>query len=553
MSRKIYDYNKCFDIAKQCSSSSEMRDLNGSAYNVARKNKWIADYVWFVREQHTPYTYEEVYEIAKQYNCSSDFQKGNGSAYGKARANDWIKDYTWFVVIQRAPYTREQCYEIAKKYKTRVAFAKGDGGAYNAALNHGWLDDYYWIHLQQKPNNYWTKERVLEESRQYKTRGEFHDNNGTAYSKARTNGWLDECTWLKDERIDFSVDKIDCVYAYEFLDYNLVYVGRTLMRRIKDRDMEHLFRETDAVSLFVREKKIPVPPIKILESNLTLSEGVEKEGYYLEWYRKNGWKVLNRMKTGSIGLLAKNKWTKDSCYKEALKYRSRSEFAESNGGAYDVARRKGWLETYSWFEEKQKPNNYWNNYDNCFNAASECKTVSEFIRKYDSAWKWAKQHGWLKDYIWFLPPMRVKKWEYESCYAIAKKYNYQSDFSKYDTSAYTAAKRHGWLDSFDWLVRQDKKPNGYWNYDHCYEEAKKYKSSTEFQRKNQTAWIAARKNKWLNEYTWFANPNIKWTYDECKRLASQAKGRFDFRKKSLGAHDASYRNHWLDEFFPKKK
>ena len=103
-------------------------------------------------------------------------------------------------------------------------------GAYQASLNHGWLDDYTWFHYVQRPTGYWTKEKIIEESKKYKTRGEFHDYNGTAYSKARTNGWLDEMVWLKDDRIDFSTNKVDCVYAYEFVDFNSVYIGRTLFK-----------------------------------------------------------------------------------------------------------------------------------------------------------------------------------------------------------------------------------------------------------------------------------------------------------------------------------
>ncbi len=522
--------------------------MSGSAYNAAVKNDWIKDYSWFVKKQHSPYTYEEVFEIAKQYDCSSEFQKGNGSAYGKARANNWIKDYYWFKARHRSPYTREQCYEIAKQYDSRVAFARGSVGAYGAALKHGWLDDYIWFQSRQKPSNYWTKARVLEESKKYKTRGEFHDSNGTAYGKARAKGWLDDCTWLKDERIDFSDGKIDCVYAYEFKEYNAVYVGRTLMRRVGDRDMEHLFRETDTVSLFAREKGVAVPDIKILESNLTLAEGVEKEGDYLDCYRNNGWVILNRMKTGSIGLLAKNKWTKETCLKEAQKYKSRGEFAKSNGSAYDVARCNGWLNDYTWFEKKQKQSGYWNNYDTCYNAASQCKNISEFINKYGNAYLWSKKQGWLKDYIWFPPPITAKKWDYDKCLKEAKKYSLLSDFEKNSKSAYGAAKRNGWLKDFSWLTRQHR-PSGYWDYNTCYQEAKKYKSSSEFQKKNQTAWIAARKNKWLREYTWFVNPNIKWTFEECKKFASKTKGRFDFRKRFPNAYNAAVRNGWLDRFF----
>ena len=66
MSRKIYDYDKCYEIAKHCSSPTEMKVLNGSAYNVANRNRWIKDYIWFAPKHHKPYTYDEVFEIAKK-------------------------------------------------------------------------------------------------------------------------------------------------------------------------------------------------------------------------------------------------------------------------------------------------------------------------------------------------------------------------------------------------------------------------------------------------------------------------------------------------------
>ena len=519
MSRKIYDHDKCYEIARQCSSPTEMKNLNGSAYNVALKNHWIKDYTWFKRKQHKPYTYEEVYKIAKGYTCSSDFQKGNGSAYGKARSNGWIKEYTWFTIKHRSPYTYEQCYEVAKNYNSRLNLARGNVGVYQAALKNGWLDDYTWFESPQNPFNYWTKERVAEESKKYKNRGEFHEKSGTAYGKARRNGWLDEFSWLKDDRIDFSLDKIDCVYAYEFKDYHCVYIGRTLVRRVKDRDKEHLFRDTDAVSLFAREKNIPVPDMIVLETDLTLAEGVKKEGYYLEHYRKKGWHILNRTKPGGIGLLLRNKWSKRTCLEEARKYRTRGEFAECCPRAYDVARQKGWLDSYTWFKEKQKPGGYWDDYDNCYRAASKCRTKSEFAKTVSAAYLSARNHGWIKDYDWFLSESEARsiaraKWNKETCTEEAKKYTTKKEFSTNAHGAYKAALRYGWMSSFDWF------------------------------EDTHTVLHEACKNSWA--------ARKKWTYDACKQLASESKGRADFRKKSCGAYNASWENKWLDDFFPHK-
>ncbi len=466
MSRRLYDYNKCFEIAQQCSCSSEMQKLNGSAYNVARKNGWIKDYTWFKVRQHSPYTYEE-------------------------------------------------CFEIAKSYMSRLDLARGNVGVYQAALNHGWIDDYTWFKSRQKPYNYWTKELVIEESKKYKSRGEFHDCCGTAYGKARKNGWLDEFTWLKDDRIDFSNDRIDCVYAYEFRSLKSVYVGRTLSRRVKDRDKEHMFVEKDAVFLFAKKNSIPVPKMIILEDCLTLAEGVEKEGHYLEYYRNKGWHILNRAKTGSIGLIANNKWSKRTCYEEALKYKTRGEFAEHSAGAYDVARRNGWLDTYSWFEEKQKPGGYWNNYENCHEAASQCRTITEFIKKYNAAYVSAKDNGWLKQYIWFKRKRTAhnKKWYYDTVFEEAKKYKTKKEFSTKARGAYKVALANGWMGVYDWF--------------------------------EDTHSVLSKAVK--------ASKKLKWTYDICKQIASESTGKLDFRRKSSGAYNASWKNKWLDDFFPKKK
>lgn len=450
MSKLIYTYDKCYQIAQLCSSASEMKKMNGSAYNVANRQKWIKDYYWFRRKQHTPYTYDEVFEIAKQYKCSSDFQKGNGSAYGKARANGWIKDYTWFTIKQHAPYTYEDCYEIALNFESRVALARGNVGVYQAALNHGWLDDYTWFKSKQKPYNYWTKDRVTNEAKKYKSRGEFHDNNGTAYSKARINGWLDDFTWLKDERIDISKDKVDCVYSYEFESLKAVYIGRTLMRRAHIRDKEHIFVENDSVYLFARKNHLSVPKIKILENNLTIAEGVEKEGYYIEVYKSNGWKIINRAKSGSIGKIGSNKWTKETCYEEALKYQTRGEFASLCGSAYEVSRRNGWLEEYIWFKEMQKPCGYWDSYENCYNAAQTCKRVSEFVKKFNAAYVSARKHGWIKEYTWFETKRTAhnKKWFYDNTLEEAQKYNTRTEFARKAHGAYKAAVANKWLDEF---------------------------------------------------------------------------------------------------------
>ncbi|MBO7467046.1 MAG: hypothetical protein J6T94_05135 [Bacteroidaceae bacterium] len=448
--RQPYKYEDVLEIAKKCTCSSEMIRLNASAYYVAMDKGWIKEFKWFNRKAHTPYTYEEVYEIAKNYTCSSEFQKGNGSAYGKARENGWIKDYTWFTRKRHKPYTYEACYNVAKNYKTRVELARNESGLYKAALENGWIEDYTWMEDRWQTNVIWTKERVIEESKKYRNRGEFCIKSSVAYSVARKNKWLDELVWLKDERLDFSNDKIDCVYAYEFKEIKAVYVGRTLMKRVQDRDKEHLFVDTDAVRLFAKKNNIPVPTMKILEENLTIKEGGEKEGLYVQQYRNNGWIILNRAKTGGLGYLYKNKWTKKTCYEEAKKYKTRSEFAKKAPGAYFAARKNKWLDEYTWFEMMQPPKGYWAVYDNCYNAASECNSKKEFKKKYPTAYKNSYKNGWIGDYYWLIHKNTPanKKWYYENTLEEAKKCKTRGELGRKCKGAYMAAYVNGWLDTF---------------------------------------------------------------------------------------------------------
>ena len=55
---------------------------------------------------------------------------------------------------------------------------------------------------------------------------------------------------------------------------------------------------------------------------------------------------------------------------------------------------------------------------------------------------------------------RRNTWDYDACKREAEKYLTRSEFKKKSQSAYNAAKDHGWLDEF---IRPEHRPKGYWN------------------------------------------------------------------------------------------
>ena len=211
-------------------------------------------------------------------------------------------------------WTKERNLEEAKKYKTKKDFKQKCGGGFCAASENGWLKTYFWLNTI-KPKGYWNYETCKEAALKYKTKSEFQKGDRRAYNLAREKGWIEEYVWLKDARIEIFKGKIDSVYAYFFEEYDSVYVGRTLMRLQKDRDWSHRhavyidgkfkkhYVKSDSVYNFSVEKNCEIPEMIILDENLTIEEGQEREKYWIEFYKKQGKKLLNKAPAGSIGTL----------------------------------------------------------------------------------------------------------------------------------------------------------------------------------------------------------------------------------------------------------
>ena len=146
----------------------------------------------------------------------------------------------------------------------------------------------------------------------------------------------------------------------------------------------------------------------------------------------------------------KQKWTKEKCREAALKCKYRNEFRKKHSGAYSACRTNNWLdEVCSHMDQKVKPTGYWTK-DRCREAALECKSRSDFEKKYSGA--------------------------YRVCY------------------------KNKWLDEVCIHMEQKIKPSNYWdNIENCKQAALECKTRTEFSKKYKGAYSACRRNKWLDE------------------------------------------------------
>jgi len=494
---------------------------------------------------------------------------------------------------------KEKVFAEARKYNTKTEFQKGCRSAYHNACKNKWLPEMTWFVRPIVHNKKWTKEKVFEEARKYNTKTEFQKGCCTAYDVALRNKWLTEMTWFVDGRIKLFTDKNNCIYTYYWKETNVIYVGRT--NRSKDRDNEHLFDKRDSVFKYAKENDFVVPPMEIIEDSLTLEESVEREGYWVKYYRERGYNVLNKAKTGAIGSIGKGKWPRERVFEEARKYQTKKEFNECCNGAYQKACKKGWiyemtwfasgrkprkwtrealfeearkyktksefeknasgaycaaiekglLSEMDWFKETRRPSGYWYIKENVFAEARKYKTKKEFEKGCGRAYNIARQRKWLNEMDWFV---RIIKWTKDNVFAEARKYKTKKEFEKGCRGAYGAALNKGWLSEMDWFVRPIS-PNKKWTKESVFEEGKKYKTRKEFQRGSGGAYQTASKNRWLPEMDWFketCRPSGYWhikenTFAEAKKYQRK----IDFQRGCSGAYKTARKNKWLDELFPK--
>lgn len=95
-------------------------------------------------------------------------------------------------------WTKERCKEEVVRYKSKKKLYENNPGAYMSMLRNNWLNELCPHMNTKKPNGYWDKGRCKKEANKYKTRTDFRINSSSAYSSARTNGWLNEiCSHMK--------------------------------------------------------------------------------------------------------------------------------------------------------------------------------------------------------------------------------------------------------------------------------------------------------------------------------------------------------------------
>ena len=501
------------------------------------------------------WTREKCYETARQYKELNTFSKECQAAYVIAHRNGWLQDYTWLSRRQLPNdyWTKELVIEEARKYTSAHEFKAGNSKAYGAACRRGWIKECTWF-VKPKNAKRWNYNTCFEEAQKYTSRQEFRQKSITAYTKARDNGWLEEYDWL--ERLIF--------YSYD-----------VCLEEARKYTYFNDFRSGSHRAYLVARSR--------------------------GWLKKFDWLIKEPIEPYN------KKWNYDTCFAEAKKYKTRSDFNKKRSGAYDVARRNGWLNDYTWMPditaEDSKVDSVYIYLFEEQKAVYVGRTLMyrQHIRDIehrnmdnDTVYKYAKKNNceippmqvieenlsvyqgrvqedyWRKHYeaqgslilnkaatgakSGSLGAIGRGKWTFEKAYKIAQAFQTVNEMCEEYDYLYRISKARGWLEKFTWFrgeeIRVEKTTK--WTEEVCHDEAMKYTSRKDFRKMCKGAYDKAQEMGWLDNYTWLSRQKLQseWDYESCKKEAMKYPSRNEFGKHSYGAYTRSREQGWLDEFYP---
>jgi len=343
---------------------------------------------------------------ASKYQYISDFRASEPRMYSKAYGQHWLNEFFPNKKPRTPKYTKEYCQKLAATCNTRREFRINYVTAYNVSYKRGWLDD---LGLpDRKTTNRMAHllipdEDVIACARKYDTISQFRHQAGNMYEIAVKRKMLSMFTWL-DYNPEITNGFYDNVYVYEFPEFRVAYVGRTVNPNM--RDWSHR-KPGDVVYEYATAAGVDVPSPKYIHRNITLNDGRIEEGNVMVQYRNNGWTLLNRQCAGGIGNL--RKVSKKRLLETARQYNYVSDLRREKSGVYRALCKYGWLSECTWLKRKPggrklgiSKSDYvskWADYDKCKSEALKYKSRDAFRVGSGGAFEYAWKQGWVHE--WF--------------------------------------------------------------------------------------------------------------------------------------------------------
>ena len=591
-----YTKEVCLEEAQKYSSRGEFRKNSQPIYDAACSKNWLDEIC-----SHMPgkikkkadwwNNIERCKATASLYTSLEELKNAESGCYASISKHKWQDICYKHMNYRQREYTEQHLVKLAKECKTHKEFRTKYPGAYSSAKNKNILDKICQhmppLKKNTKSSMPLTFENCKKIANNFETRSDFQKfDNGRWYQYAQRNNILNE---ICSHMLRKGNKKKRCIYAAEF-DDNSAYIGLTYFA--ERRWSNHLRAKDSAVNKHIEETGL-TPKWKKLTDYVDYQEASKLEGDWKDNYAKEGWTILNKAKTGSLGGNAG--YTLEEVLKEASKYNSLPEFFKGSPGHYQRAYRNGWMK-----DVKHICNPKWRGgftEEELREIFSKFNNITE-LRKHrhaaiDAAYKLGIIEELTKDYI-VKPKKRyiVERFTEQELHDIAKRYKYRSEFKNINPKAYHNAKRKGILDkvcahmkkkspariemteneirieALKYEKRSDflkhariaaerarelgiyevvcaHMKNAHWKYtkEEAIEIAKQFRNRTELLNANKAAYKRLASYKLLDSILPIGEAyNYKWTDEARRKAAAQCKSRTEFKKKYPWAHTLASQN-----------
>jgi len=187
-------YKSLAEWKQKCPLAYSVAIKKGLLRNICKKFGWKINNpigFWNIKKN--------VLKDAKIFKTKAEWKKNNSSPYASAVKNGWLNECCKHMTTSIK--TKHYCKKDAKRFTTRTQWLKESKTIYHYAHDKGWLIECcsHMISIK-KPNGYWTKEKCIEEARNFNSTKEWSSISSSSYSVAKTKGWLDDCRAHMKER-----------------------------------------------------------------------------------------------------------------------------------------------------------------------------------------------------------------------------------------------------------------------------------------------------------------------------------------------------------------
>ena len=477
---------------------------------------------------------------AAKYANRTRFQNECPSAWRSAMKRGWIDEICAHMpkdMRYENQRTKEDCENDARQCHGKFDYKKRFDSSYQKALREKWINDIaekmYKEGIWKKPFR-WNKLSAIAEGRKYNSREDFFHNSCGAYLHAQRHGFLDEaCAHMKIKGNKMNRK----IYVYEFED-GYAYVGLTF--NTAQRNSSHLTKDSP-VSRHIKQtgaKHI----FKELTTLLPIEKARQSEKYYIQKYKKEGWKMLNIKKGGEIG--GGYVHEKEECREAASLCSSRVEFEKRFSTLAKYARAHGWMDEICTHMPRLQSDH---TKEECRQEALKyCKRV-DFCKYGKMFYDYALKRGWMDEICGHMQPKYVKPTKEEIMERISQ-YKSTAEIKAKDLKAYYYLCNEGLLQEV--ILKLHGKPI---DDEMAFREAAKYKSRNEFFQKSPKVYRYCKRHGIYEQAVSHMPkkniPSSKHPKERMMELVKKCPNPFEFRSKYFHEYRAILAKHWFEELF----